>query len=687
MSTAERVAATAGDFLPERGSPTWYVLVLSLALFVGFSIYLSVLYRSFWLTGADFGSYIHMFETTLSGQGFLEQGKYTVRGPDSSYWGGHFTATLLAFLPIYALVPSPYTLLVIKSALLAASVPMLWVVARSHIDSDRLAGLVTASYALNPFLWSAWLFDFQEQILLPLLIFAAYYTYSERRYIAFLAFLTLALFTNEFTTILVGGFLVGLVVVAYRGGRLRREIPYIGVAFGILVVARAVAGWAISQYSNTSGLPTDVIAAPIQPFVEGSRVGIGQLVTIVLANPELIVDSLSVAIFDKVVYLVLLLLPVLFLAVADELSLGSLIPFMGFAWVFAGRDVYYTFGAHYPLYLLPFVYIGAVRVLSHVDTSELVETESARASARTVLSGLLALVLVVNLAVGVAIGAEKDAVPRTTEHTETLEEGIDTIPEGASLLTQNDVFPHVAERPNATFSANRTLFYRYQRNNQKPTPEYILIDTKLETQGVEWAQPIRTTYTDQLGKEYGLARYDDEVWVFKRGFNGSPEGIGGDYTVEPRTYELSDVIPNDALRIDGQLVGSGGGEGTYYWYGPGAMLPPGEYVATFRVNATSAGERPVANLEVAAGTTPRPVASENVTDTDGLETVTVPFTLDRMHSNVEFRASQAGSAGRFAFENVTVQSAARANESSPTTARRSVGDGSNAETVFHPNGK
>ncbi|WP_256684262.1 DUF2079 domain-containing protein [Halococcus qingdaonensis] len=663
MSTTDRVAATVGDYLPERSSPTWYVLALALALFVGFSIYLSLLYRSFWLTGADFGSYIHMFESTLHGQGFLEQGKYTVRGPESSYWGGHFTATLLAFLPIYALVPSPYTLLVIKSGLLAASVPMLWILARSHIESDRLAGLLTASYALNPFLWSAWLFDFQEQILLPLLIFAAYYTYSERRYIAFLAFLTLVLFTNEFTTILVGGFLVGLVVVSFRGGRLRREAPYIGIAFGILVAVRMISGWAIGQYTDASGLPTDVIAAPLQPFVEGSRVGIGQLVTIVLGNPELIIDSVSVAIFDKVVYLVLLLLPVLFLAVADELTLGSLIPFIGFAWVFAGRDVYYTFGAHYPLYLLPFVYIGAVRVLARIDTSEIVDTESARASARTVLSGLLALVLVVNLAVGVAIGAEKNAVPGTNDHTEMLEEGIDTVPDNASLLTQNDVFPHVAERPNATFSANRTLFYRYQRNNQKPTPEYILLDTKLETQGVEWAQPVRTTYAEQFGKEYGLARYDDEVWVFKRGYNGSPDGIRGNYTVEPRTYELDDFIPNDALRIDGQLVGSGGGESTYYWYGPGTMLPPGEYVATFRVNATSAGEQPVANLEVAAGTTPRPVASQNVTDTDGLETVTVPFTLDRMHSNVEFRASQAGGAGRLALENVTVQSASGPNSS------------------------
>ncbi len=655
MST-ERLASTLDEYLPERGDPTWYVFGLSIFLFVGFSIYLSLLYQSFWLTGADFGAYIHMFESTLSGNGWLEQGKYTVRGPESSYWGGHFTVTLLAFLPIYALFPSPYTLLVIKSFLLAASIPMVWFLARSHIESDRVAGLLTASYALNPFLWSAWLFDFQEQILLPILIFAAYYAYAKRRYIAFLVLLTLILLTNEFMVLLTAGFLVGLAITAYRGDRLRKEAPVFGVALVIVLAVRTIANWAIAQHSRASGLPTAVISPPLQAFVEGSRVSIGKLISIVLAHPELLVDSIAVSIFDKVVFLVLLFLPVLFVAAVDEVTLGALIPFMGFAWVFAGRDVYYTFGAHYPLYLLPFIYIGAIRVLSRVDTASVVETESARASARTVLSGLLALVLVVNLAVGVAMGAQINAVPQTGEHTELLHEAIDEIPENASLLTQNDIFPHVAERENATFTANRTLFYRYQRIHGKPTPEYILLDTELETQNIEWARPVKEIYVGQLGTTYGLYRYDDQIWIFKRGYNGSTQGIRGPYTVEPRTYGPGDLIPNNALIIDGKLVGSGGSEGTYYWYGPGAMLPPGNYTATFRVNATSTGDQPVAILEVATGATPRPVARKPVTETNGVENVRLRFSLNRTQTNVEFRALQAGGEGRIAFENVTVES-------------------------------
>lgn len=663
MSTVDRLEAMVYDFLPERGDPTWYILGLSLALFIGFSIYMSLLYQSFWLTGADFGAYIHMFETTLSGNGWLEQGKYTPRGPEASYWGGHFTLTLLAFLPIYALFPSPYTLIVIKSFLLAASIPMLWVLARSHIESDRIAGLLTASYALNPFLWSAWLFDFQEQILLPILVFAAYYAYAKRRYIAFLVLLTLALLTNEFMVILTAGFLVGLAVAAYRGGRLRSEAPVFGVAVAVLVAVKLVSSWIISQFSPASGIPTDVIAGPIQPFVEGIRVGIGQLIAIVLAHPGLLIESVAVAIVDKAMFLVLLLVPVLFVAAVDEVSLGSLIPYLGFAWVFAGRSVYYTFGAHYPLYLLPFIYIGAVRVFGRIDFAAATDRAARardrterRTSARRVLSVLLALVLVVNVGVGVAFAAEQNAVPQTGKHTELLEEAIETVPKNTTLLTQNDIFPHVAARENATFTANRSLFYRYQKKHGMPTPEYILIDTQLETQHISWARPIRIIYSGQFGSPYGLAHYDRGIWIFKRGYNGTVQGIRGPPTFEPRVYKLAELIPNDAILINGNLVGYGGDNGAYFWYGPGAMLPPGNYTVTFRVNVTSTGTQPVVAFEVAAGVTPRAIASKTVTETNGFENVTVEFSLNQTRTNVEFRASQAGGEGRIALENITVES-------------------------------
>src|SRR5699024_9575307 len=88
----------------------WYVVVLAAVLGVGFAAYTIALYKGYWLTGADFGTYVHMFATTVDGEGWLQQGKYVAGHPGGSYWGGHFTLTLLVFVPLYALVKSPVTL-------------------------------------------------------------------------------------------------------------------------------------------------------------------------------------------------------------------------------------------------------------------------------------------------------------------------------------------------------------------------------------------------------------------------------------------------------------------------------------------------------------------------------------------------------------------------------------------------
>lgn len=328
-----------------RGYSTvpWYIIALSVVLFVSFSLYTILLYKSFWITGADFGTYVHMFSTTLSGEGFLQQGKYVAGHPGGSYWGGHFTLTLLGFLPLFALAPSPLTLLMAKSFVLAASIPMAWLAIRNHIKDRRLAGLVTASYTFNPFLWSAWIYDFQEHVLLPILVFAAYHSYYNKRYRRFVLFFALVLFTNELMVLIGGGFLLGLAVAAYRTGRLKSERWVFAVTVGLTIAAQIISGAVISRFSRVSGIREAAIAAPIRPLVEGGRATTGELVSILFSRPSLVIDLLATDITVKLIYLGLILAPVLFLAVFDESTLGALTPFLGFAWLFTDTRAFYTF--------------------------------------------------------------------------------------------------------------------------------------------------------------------------------------------------------------------------------------------------------------------------------------------------------------------------------------------------------
>lgn len=658
----DRVSNTA----PDRDDPTWHVLALSTALFVGFSIHMSLLFRGFVLGGADFGSYVHMFTTTLAGEGWLQQGKYVASHPGGSYWGGHFTVTLLAFLPLYALVPSPYTLIVAKAFCLAASVPLLWVLARDHLDSDRLAGWVTASYALNPFLWSAWLFHFQEQVLLPLLVFGAYYAYAKRQRLRFLGLFVLALLTNEFVVIIAVGFLCGLAVAAYRENRLRDDLPVLAGTGVLTVVVHLVASRVIDAFSTISGLPPASISSPFLPYVEGVRGSITELVAISLAHPELVFETLSIDAFEKFAFLVLLLVPVLFLSLSDEITLGALAPYLAFAWVFAGREVYFTFKAHYPLYLLPFLYIGAVRVLRRIERADggayaidldrrllsKPDLGTVRALSRSSVARVLALVLVVNLvgATAVVVGQEDPALTTSSEHDDLRREAFELVPESASLLTQNDLYPHVATRPRATFIPVESTFGYYQERYGTPTPEYIVLDTT-----TWWSTPIENVYGDRIGGQYGLYAYEEGIWILRRGYDGAPRGITGEYAVEDRRYDASAFIPNDARNLSGRIVASGGQRGTYLWYGPNALFPPGTYEATFRMNVTRAGTDPVAAVDVAAGKTHRTIADRTVPARDGFQNVTVRFTLDQPRGTVEFRGYRAGGQGTITLEHVTVE--------------------------------
>ena len=625
----------------------WYIVVLAVVLFVGFAAYTIALYESFWLTGADFGTYVHMFATTLDGEGFLQQGKYVAGHPSGSYWGGHFTLTLLVFLPLFALVTSPITLLLWKSFFLAASILLVWVVARDHIEDRRLAGFLTVSYACNPFLWSAWIYDFQEHVLLPMLVLLAYHWYHNERYRLFLLAFALVLVTNELMVLIGGGFLVGLAFSAYHAGRLARERWVFAGAAVLTVAAKLLSGAVIARFSRVSGIREAAIAAPLQPFVEGGRATTGQLLSLILSRPELIVESLGADVFTKLLYFALFLAPVLFLALVDESTLGALAPFLGFAWLLSGTEAFYTFGVHYPLYLLPFVYIGASRVLGRL---------SPMLPSGRVLTTFLLVVLLTSAGAGAQTIADEGAVPETSDHKETLATAVESVPANASLVTQNTIYPHVATRSNATFIPNPSLFGLYQQQYGTPKPEYVLFDTRLTTRAFDWSEPVRDAYFP-LG-EYGLYRYQDGIWILKRGYNGSVAGITQSRSDERVAFEADEFVASEGQVEDGRLVSVGGSNESNVWHGPYTALPAGNYTATFHMSARGDGPNgSAAVVDVAVGEGPRTVARQQVPAAEGTQTVTVPFTLEEPRNGIEFRGYRTSN-GPIALESVVVESKA-----------------------------
>jgi len=92
--------------------------------------------------------------------------------PDVGYrrLGQHFTPALLLWLPIYALFPSPATLLAIQVTLIAAAGVLLYVLARVYL-SPRLALTIAASYYCGNGVVGPAFSNFNDLCQIPLFIF------------------------------------------------------------------------------------------------------------------------------------------------------------------------------------------------------------------------------------------------------------------------------------------------------------------------------------------------------------------------------------------------------------------------------------------------------------------------------------------------------------------------------------
>ncbi|WP_162562595.1 DUF2079 domain-containing protein [Salinigranum rubrum] len=487
---------------------TKIVLALSAALFIGSFVYLSYRYQTFLLYGGDFGDYVHLFSTTVHGTGFLQQAKF--RAGLSSYWGAHFAVTLLGLVPVFALFQTPYTLLAAQSLALATSVSVLWAAARSQLADDRVAGLVVVSYALNPYLWSAWGNGFYEQAVLPALVFGTYYAYRKRSFYAFLGGVALIALTNEFATLMLGGFLAGLALVAFRRNRLRSEGRLFVICFAIVVAVKFVSGVVISYFNDTPGIPMASLAAPLAPVIEGPRTTVTTLLGTVVSNPDLLMELFTLSLSGKVLGLFFVLIPVFFVAALDETTLGALAPFLIFGWLFAGKSGYYQFAGHYPLYVLPFLYVGLIRVFDRLSVT---------IPSRELFARMTILVLVISAGVGIValqgpFGLGEIKAPG--ERNRLVDDAIDTVPRDATLVTQNDVYPLVSARPTARYVAAPAQFERYQEEHGVVRPDYILVDHHSKF----WSQKLTEGFGDRLGTEYGRYRAEGEIVLWKRGYSG-----------------------------------------------------------------------------------------------------------------------------------------------------------------------
>jgi len=605
----------------------------------------------------------------------------TFFSPSGSLFAIHISPVLFIFLPIYAINPSPVTLLVIKSFGIGLAAIPLYFLARELLESGKAGFLVALVYLLYSPLHGANWFDFQQSAFFALFLFSMYFWMVKKNWKLFFPMMMLTLMIEEHVAVVIA--ILAIYYFSFNGSikslpKSLKRLKMNESLASILTIAICISYFFIAMFIKNS-FPVDPAFAQIYKASGNFRIlGSSDTLTLpiyVLLNPQRALDGLTYDFAYKFFYLVFLFAPLLFIPLRNRFCLGVVFILMPF--ILSNYRPYYLLGIHYPFYVLPLIFIGAIYGIRRL------ELHGRFFSLRTMVVvtllfaiGTSSLSPLSNVFVQQGTANYSPIQFSLDENKKSLSDLLSLVPPNASVLTQNMIFPHVSNRLNAyviPFSEyDNPIEMEEYVNHLVDNSEYVLIDMG-SIDDMATMVLSKMTKDDTFGT-YALGR---QSILFKRGFHGEP--LHADY-VANRTF----VVYRDMLfsTIDGSSIiddSSSSTEKVYFYpkgtsgfciYGPYVYLLQGAYELTFtvKVGNHSAGRLGTFDVSTDIGT-----RTLSYRDTYGFElsagewtNITVPFSLSDLTTGMEFRFFSLGTA-EILFDRVILR-----RTSSASTARRSM---------------
>ena len=596
----------------------------------------------------DLGTFDQALYTTLHGR-FLYYTAELYVNLSGCYFAQHISPLLLLLLPFYAISPSAVTLLVIKSFVLAIAAVPLYLSAQRELGSRKISTILAVLYLMYPALQGANWFDFQPQAFLPLFIFSSYYFLRTRRWMPYFLSTVLALMVEEHISIII--FVLSFFILlrdrkhlfqSFRERELN-EARVLAITMILCVVWFIVAiywkgTFPINQqyieiYKATNnfsvlGLSGDPLLLPIY----------------ILFNPQRVWSALLYDYPIKFFYLTLLFGPLLFMPFRSKLCLGAFLLLAPF--LLSNAWLYYTIGAHYPLYILPVIF------LAEIDAVKKIHFDARTPLLKTAL--VVSLIFMVStspispVTASFGLGSGKQSFlwyPALTlvmdRNSESLNKLISLIPRDASVLTQNNIFPHVSNRLDAYVLP---VIPSFENDTKYVTDltgksDYILLNTAMDQHASLVFDRATANHT------YGVYGIGGQCLLFKKGYEGAP--LYSDYTYgrffqasNELRFDAGQVVPDASSRNGNVVVFPKGYEGIGT-YGPYVYLTPGTYNVTFRIKADDTPNVPIATLGVSyTHNVWKLIASKGLFGPDLIPNqwvnVTITISLSELTPNVEF---------------------------------------------------
>ena len=585
--------------------PEIILLAEILTYSIVFSYLTALKFQAFGMYAWDLGVYHQAIHTTVTSGDFffstVELPYTQTVVPKGTQFAVHFSPFLFLLLPFYALYQSPITLFVIKSVAIAVGAIPVYLLSKKELGSSILGLAFSTAYLLLPALHGINWYDFQPHAFLPtFLLFTL--LYMERKQTKFaLFFLTLALSTIEIAPFL--GIGIGLsslvlnrksVVEMFRKHEIFALLKSMPLA--IILVSSA---WLAIVYS------TSILFGWQGSFHLSNMRRVEALGAFSFA------EALSFDWQAKVLYITLIFGPLAFLSFLD-LPRVFAASFWMFVAVFSDYPPYYSIGFQYLTFVVPFVIYSAIFGFKKLNIT-------ARQRTRRYVSVLLVVTITSSAIIASPIGpfhignhnwAGPFGMPTVSQHDVNLQNLIDLIPKDASVLTQNNIFPHVSNRRDAyvfpfasTFSHSEDFESTLEAYLEKV--EFILIDATRD--------PICTITTFlSLGglEDFGIYAEAEGSILFRRGYNGPMITFIPYRTV----FDYNDLVIKNGTIVEDPFAASvkvmhhgyseAAGDFWFgpidFWWGPGVFLGRGNYSVDFRLKLSEVSPNSVLNVIVLA---------------------------------------------------------------------------------------
>ena len=507
--------------------------------------------------------------------------------PSGSFFGIHFSPILYTLVPFYYLFQGAESLLVAQSILIALSAIPVYKIAQNWFD-EWYSGIIASLYLLNPALHGVNCYDFHVQAFLPLILGYLLYFTMKKNWGGILLSVNLAMAVQEQVLFIVLAF-AGYLIIEYLIVNKKERGPVKSIVSGGALLLISVMAWrslsvlAISYYNPV--IPDHLLAG--QHF---AVLGVDAPLKIPLhlvRNPGSVIRALTFEWYNKVVYILGLFAPVIFLVIQSPQYLIPTIPWFVIS-LLSNYPPYYRIGFQYSAYVIPFIYASMIAGFGRI--SRLSDGSILRRNMGILTVALVASSLALSPLSPLTRGFYMSPAyqkPVQTERTGVIQDMVSMIPIESTVLTQDNLFPHLSNREHAYVMVPSTFKDVATWKNAigwitSLETEYVLID--METDPHDTAK-----YLLDIVKrgEYGLVSFHDNAYLYRRDYQTTPVS----YEPINITYTSIELIPQN-MKAETDKTGSTGRVLAYMntsiksrtlWYGPYQILPTGEYLASFRV--------------------------------------------------------------------------------------------------------